>query len=92
MKFQFIRDWVYAIPISKPLQEVILSLLRIGLSAAISAILAYLAVQVKLLPVEWQGLVIVILTIITKEWDKYKYVENEENRVKGVKNYGLIGF
>jgi hypothetical protein len=92
MKLQIIRDFIYKLPISKPLQEVLLSILRIGFIAAISAILTYLATVVKLLPEQYQEIAILVLTIIGKEWDKYKFVSNTEKRVKGENNYGAVGF
>jgi len=92
MKLQAIRDWVYALPISKPLQEVLLRALRIAFIAAVSAVLAYFVTLIELLPPAWQGIATIIFTLIGDEWDKYKYVLNSENRVKGVNNYGLVGF
>ena len=92
MKFQFVRDFVYALPVSKALQEVILSLIRIALVAAVSAVLAALPNIIKTMPTEWQLIATAILTVIGIEWDKYKFIVNTENRVKGVNNYGLIGY
>jgi len=92
MKLQIIRDFIYKISIPKALQEVLLSMLRIGFVAAISAVITYLATAIKLLPEQYQAIATLILTIIGKEWDKYKFVANSENKVAGKDNYGIVGF
>ena len=92
MKLQIVRDLIYKISIPKPLQEVLLSMLRIGFVAAISAVITYLATVIKLLPEQYQSIATLVLTIIGKEWDKYKYVANSENKVAGEDNYGAVGF
>ena len=92
MKLQIIRDLIYKISIPKPLQEVLLSILRIGFIAAISAVITYLATVIKLLPEQYQAIATLVLTIIGKEWDKYKFVANSENKVAGEDNYGIVGF
>lgn len=92
IKLQAIRNWIYAIPVSKKLQEIFLRVLRIAVSGAVSAVLTYLAVQIKLLPIEWQTSATLILTIVVKEWDGYKWNVGADSGVKGVNNYGLLGF
>jgi hypothetical protein len=92
MKLEFIRNWIYAINIPKPVQEFLLEALRIAAIAAVSAVLVFLTSKVTMLPAEWQGIAIMVLTTIGKALDKYKFVDNTDNRVKGPNNFGLIGF
>ena len=92
MNLQFVRDWVYAIPVSKAIQEAILTGLRLVVFAAVSALLTYLLSIVNLLPTQYQAFVTMLLTLLIQSWDKYKYTANEEKKLKGVENYGLVGF
>lgn len=92
MQFQFIRDWIYAIPVSKALQEAILTGLRLVVFAAVSALLAYLLSIVSLLPIQYQAFATMLLTLLIQSWDKYKFTANETAKVRGVENYGLVGF
>jgi hypothetical protein len=92
MNLGFIRDFIYAIKIPKALQEFFLEALRIAFVAAVSALLIFLTAQVATIPQEYQGIAIIALTAIGKSFDKYKFVINEENKVKGSNNFGLVGF
>lgn len=92
MNLQIIRDWVYAIPVSKAIQEAILTGLRLVVFAAVSALLTYLLEVIKLMPVQYQAIATMIITLLIQSWDKYKFVANTSKRVEGVDNYGLVGF
>jgi len=92
MNLGFIRDWIYAIEVPKPLQEFLLEAGRIIFIAAISALIVFLTVQVTAMPVQYQGIMMAALIALGKSLDKYKYVTNTENKVKGPENFGLVGF
>ena len=92
MKLQKIRDLVYGLKIPKKFQEFLLEVLRVGVVAALSAVIAFLLTKASLLPAQYQPLVIAVLTAIGKALDKYKFVDNSEKKVSGLNNYGLIGF
>jgi len=87
---RFVRTIVYKVPVSAALQEAILEALRLGAVAAASTIITFLISYVKTLPnpEAW----IIILSVILRTLDKYKYIDNQEKKVKGENNLGLVGF
>jgi len=87
---KFIRTAIYRIPVSPALQETILEALRLAVIAFVSTFVTILINYVKTLPNPeiW----IMILTLILRSLDKYKYIGNKENKVPGEKNLGLVGF
>jgi len=87
---RFVRTIVYKVPVSAALQEAILEALRLGAVAAASTIITFFISYVKTLPnpEAW----IIILSVILRTLDKYKYIDNQEKKVKGENNLGLVGF
>lgn len=87
---EFVRDWIYALPVSKAVQETILEGLRLAVVSFLSVLVGYLADNVKVLPYPevWGFLFGVILRLL----DKCKHEANKEVFKARDYNGGLLGF
>jgi hypothetical protein len=90
MNLKFIRDLIYKIPVSEKLQEQILTVLRIALFAAVSAVINYVLALLKADPNP--TVITLAITYILNELDKKTFALNKAEKVVGTENLGLAGF
>jgi len=97
MDLTIIRKLIYKLPISPALQEMVLEILRLAFSAVASALVVFVTIFLgELLGYAKEQanseVWVMILTLAIRSWDKYKYENNKDKRVKSVDNTGAIGF
>lgn len=87
---EFVRNWIYKLPVPPAVQEAILEALRLATLAFVSTIVTVLIDKVQSFPNAelWTFL----LTMVLRVLDKYKHEENKETFKAKDFNGGLVGF
>lgn len=87
---QFIRTWIYKLPVSAAVQEALLEGLRLAFVTAISALVTYLLSRVQEFP--YPEVWTFVLAFVLREVDKWKHEAEKETLKRGAYNGGLLGF
>lgn len=88
----FIRDWVYSLPLPDHWQETLLEALRFAVLAAISAFVTAILRYFNIIGANQTLDSVSSITIIGKMIDAFKYEQNKNKGVSGENNFGLLGF